>query len=138
MALLVMALILIWLAIGAVVAVWIYRDTVRKFGKAAIDWVVVGLLLSVIGAVLYSYASKQKMLHEKRYPPEAKYEAPKYEFEEKKAISPSVPPSEIPKKETTGEKKTEQIEGLPRCPHCGAAVSVHDWQCPKCGAKLKF
>jgi hypothetical protein len=33
--------------------------------------------------------------------------------------------------------KKAQIEGIPRCPECGAAVSSYDDTCPGCGNKLK-
>lgn len=43
---------------------------------------------------------------------------------------------------TAAEKVAEgkmhvQTEGTPRCPKCNAAISVHDFNCPRCGERLR-
>jgi hypothetical protein len=59
---------------------------------------------------------------------------------------PETPQQEAPltmPEETRPEYRTEQpqvrpkVEGIPRCPKCGAAVSGFDDFCSECGAKLK-
>ncbi|MEM2944387.1 MAG: hypothetical protein QXN93_01685 [Methanomassiliicoccales archaeon] len=139
MALEIIVFAVVWFALGAAIALWIYKDSKEKFGKVAKDWVVAGFFLCIIGALLYSYAAKQRIIRESKYPPEPAYEAPKYEFEEKKAVSPSSQEEVEKEKKPTAEKTpVRQIEGIPRCPHCGAAISAHDWNCPSCGKKLKY
>lgn len=53
-------------------------------------------------------------------------------------------PKSAPQDEQTGPNYgtwaphiKEQIEGIPRCPKCGAAVSASDEFCSECGNKLK-
>ncbi|MDH7509147.1 MAG: hypothetical protein QHH00_07090 [Methanomassiliicoccales archaeon] len=137
MPLIVFAIILIWFAVGAVIALWIFSDSRSKFDEVALDWVIAGFFLSIIGAFLYKYASRQRLIREAKYPPEPRYDAPKYEFEEKKAIQPVVSSKDEEKKKDE-VKHVQQIEGIPRCPHCGAAISTHDWNCPACGKKLRY
>ncbi|MCQ5376054.1 MAG: hypothetical protein NO474_05610 [Methanomassiliicoccales archaeon] len=134
-----LVIILIWFALGAVIALWIFSDSRSKFNEPAPDWVIAGFFLSIIGAALYKYASRQRLIRETKYPPEPRYDAPKYEFEEKKAIQPAVSSGEKEKKNEKEEsKRVQQIEGIPRCPYCGAAISVHDWNCQRCGKNLKY
>ncbi|OPY34553.1 MAG: hypothetical protein A4E32_00282 [Methanomassiliicoccales archaeon PtaU1.Bin124] len=48
------------------------------------------------------------------------------------------PPNEVVKPvEEAPRPKMQQIEGIPRCPNCRAAVSSFDEKCPICGTKLK-
>ncbi|MBC7108537.1 MAG: hypothetical protein H5T41_07105 [Methanomassiliicoccales archaeon] len=139
MPLLAFVIILIWFATGAVIALWIFNDSRSKFNEAALDWVIAGFFLSIIGAILYKYASRQRLIRETKYPPEPRYDAPKYEFEEKKAIQPVVSSDEKEKKNEKDERRhVQQIEGIPRCPYCGAAISIHDWNCPGCGKNLRY
>ena len=49
-----------------------------------------------------------------------------------KAERPAEEPKPEPKK-----KDVKQIDGIPRCPECGAAISSSDKSCKDCGAKLK-
>ena len=104
------------------------------------DWVAVGFLLSIIGAIAYVVAVKAEKKRAYQYPPATKYENPKYDFEGEKQEASSQPaqtPTQQAKAEAKGEEEVRQIRGIPRCRHCGAAISEHDWECPKCGAKLK-
>ena len=127
---LVLILVYIEVLISVLVAAWIYLD-MRNAGKVKPIWPVIGLLLGPIGALLYYVAVKQKREDEFSYPPAPKYEKPEYR---RKATKVESAPEDIPEVE---EKVVESIEGIPRCPHCGAAVSSRDWECAKCGAQLK-
>lgn len=63
--------------------------------------------------------------------PEERSEAAKVE---------NVPPQEErdrPMPEYRQEPARENVEGIPRCPKCGAAVSFTEEFCSECGAKLK-
>jgi uncharacterized membrane protein YeaQ/YmgE (transglycosylase-associated protein family) len=136
-----LVIVLIWLGIGAGIAAWIYTDT--KVRKKAVewDWVAIGFILSIIGAIVYIVAVNAEKKREYQYPPATKYENPKYDFEGEKHEAKSQPTQSQAEQTKTGTKEKaeiRQIEGIPRCRHCGAAISEHDWQCPKCGAKLKF
>jgi hypothetical protein len=57
---------------------------------------------------------------------------------------PAAPKSNAPQDEESGPNYgtwaphiKEQIEGIPRCPKCGAAVSASDEFCSECGNRLK-
>ena len=118
------------LLIGVLVAALIYLD-MRNAGKVEALWVVIGLILGLIGALLYFIAVKQKRKDDFSYPPSPKYEKPEYSRKEEKVEMKVEEVAEVP------DAPKEQIDGIPRCPHCGAAISVHDWECEKCGAQLK-
>jgi hypothetical protein len=125
-------LVYIEVLIGVLVAAWIYLD-MRNAGKVEPIWPVIGLLLGPIGALLYYVVVKQRRGEEFSYPPAPRYEKPEYRRKEERGnVSPPEDvPSDVP------EKVVESIEGIPRCPHCGAAISSRDWECAKCGAQLK-
>lgn len=54
------------------------------------------------------------------------------------AMTPEPPSTQAVIEEKPAPKpKVTQIEGIPRCQECGAAVSSHDEKCPRCDAKLK-
>ena len=48
-----------------------------------------------------------------------------------------TPDGSRPEYRPTAHVLREQVEGIPRCPNCGAAVSAKDELCSECGAKLK-
>jgi uncharacterized membrane protein YeaQ/YmgE (transglycosylase-associated protein family) len=134
-------IIAIWLGIGAVIAAWIYKDTKVRKNAAEWNWVGIGFLLSIIGAIIYIVAANAEKKRGYQYPPATKYENPDYIMEGgKKETEPQATPSAPGQSGTASDDKKEikQIDGLPRCRHCGAAISEHDWQCPKCGTKLKY
>ncbi|HNX47937.1 MAG TPA: hypothetical protein PLC39_05095 [Methanomassiliicoccales archaeon] len=132
--------IIIWLAIGAGIAFYLYR-LMDKEGKVEVIWVVIGFLLSVLGLMAFIGArsmkekDRDKAVDPKSYqPPEYKLkeEAPKEKAPEEKTPVPAPEPTPEPKK-----KEVKQIEGIPRCPECGSAISSSDVRCRDCGAKLK-
>ena len=45
-------------------------------------------------------------------------------------------PSTAAEKVAEGKMHVE-TEGTPRCPKCNAAISIHDFNCPRCGEKLR-
>lgn len=135
---LVLAIILIWFGIGAGIAAWIYADTKARKKEASWKWVGIGFLLSILGGVAYIVAASTEKKRAYEYPPTPKYENPKYDYQGEKHEGAQPAPENRPSTKEEQVKEVKQIEGLPRCRHCGAAVSEHDWQCPKCGAKLKY
>jgi len=116
--------IIAWLLVGVVCALIGYYD-MKKRKQVSVLWIVIVFLLSVVGLVIYVIIGRKPARYE--YPPKTEYPAPEYKFEKK------AEQKEAPKE----DKKVEQIEGIPRCPDCGAAISMHDEKCPKCGRKLK-
>ncbi len=124
-------IVIAWLLVGVVSAVYALMD-MRKNKDLKASWLVITVLLSVVGLVLYIYLVKKKRV-DATYPPKPEYSAPAYKFdktEEKKSTSA----------ESEGGKAkadVKQIEGIPRCPDCGAAISEHDFNCPDCGRKLR-
>jgi len=128
--------IIIWLAIGVGIAFYLYRF-MDKEGKVEIIWLVIGFLLSVLGLMAFIGAramkekDRDKAVDPKSYqPPEYKLkeEEPKEKVKEEKKPEPAPEPK---------KKDVKQIEGIPRCPECGAAISSSDVRCRDCGAKLK-
>ena len=122
--------IIAWLLVGAILAAYAYMD-MRKSRDLKAAWLVIVFLLSLVGFVLYIFLVKNKR-PAPTYPPKPEYSAPAYKFdkvEEKKAAE----------KGEAGAAKPEvkQVDGIPRCPDCGAAISEHDFNCPKCGRKLR-
>jgi hypothetical protein len=126
-------LLIIWFGIGVIVAVHIFLD-MKARKKMEKNWVLIGFLLSVIGFLIYHLRIRIARTHPYQYPPKPQYENPEYRLEEVRNQQPAVERSV--KKEPESAKK-EFVEGLPRCPHCGAAISAHDWDCPHCGAALR-
>ncbi len=119
--------VIAWLLVGVVCASVVYLD-MRKLKRIDVLWVVVVFLFPIIGLILYFLLIRGRS-PPYEYPPKPEYPAPEYKFEKKAEAQPKGAPKE--------EKKMEQVEGIPRCPKCGAAISMHDEKCPKCGQKLK-
>ena len=148
----ILIILLVWLTIGIVIGGWISVDTFRRKVKGA-KWVAIGVLLSVVGLLIYLMIGKKK----KDVQAEHHHAAPEYKFTEPtapappagtgKATSEPAPVASQPVKEPMPEGQRpentwaphikKQLEGTPRCPKCGAAVSSFDEICPDCGAKLK-
>lgn len=127
-------LILAWFIAGAIIAVWMYLD-MKANKRFESLWLLVGLLLSVIGLGVYLARIKMKRRYPYQYPPRPEYENPQYKFKDHYYQREWKEERE----EVEEEPKTdlEQIEGIPRCPHCGAAISSHNWECPHCKKKIK-
>jgi len=96
------------------------------------SWLVIAFLLSVVGLVLYIFLVKKKRV-EATYPPKPEYSAPAYKFEKAEAGKKNGAETEADEVKS----KVKQIEGIPRCPNCGAAISDRDFNCPNCGKKLR-
>jgi predicted membrane channel-forming protein YqfA (hemolysin III family) len=127
----ILIVIIAWFGLGAIIAAFIYMD---MKDRRTIDskWVIVGLLLNLIGLIVYHMSVRVSRRHPFQYPPSPRYEAPSYGMEQS---------GEEPKEQEEVEEESpdvEYIEGIPRCPHCGAAISSRDWECPRCGANLKY
>jgi len=122
--------LLSWFGLGAIIAAFIYLDMKGRKSVSTI-WVVLGFLLNLIGLLIYYLSVRASRRHPYQYPPLPRYDGPMYDFDD-------------PKEETVVEEKEEEtpsiehIEGIPRCPNCGAAISSHEWECPHCGAKLRY
>ncbi|NYT11090.1 MAG: hypothetical protein GKC03_00890 [Methanomassiliicoccales archaeon] len=121
-----------WFGLGAIIAVFIYLDMKSRKSIQNI-WIAVGFLLNVIGLLLYYLSVRVSRRHPYQYPPSPRYENPEYDFGSKKGMQ--EPSTEEKKKEAP---QREFTEGIPRCPHCGAAISAHEWECPRCNANLRF
>ena len=122
--------IIAWLLVGAISADYVYMD-MRKSRDLKAAWLVIAFLLSVVGLVLYIVLVKKKRVEE-TYPPKPTYSAPAYKYDkvEKKSAAEEAEAAH-PK------SNVKQVEGIPRCPDCGAAISDRDFNCPKCGRKLR-
>ncbi|HUV25448.1 MAG TPA: PLD nuclease N-terminal domain-containing protein [Methanomassiliicoccales archaeon] len=120
-----------WFGLGAIIAAFIYLD---MKGRKSIKniWIVVGFLLNVIGLLLYYLSVRVSRRHPYQYPPSPRYGNPDYDFDLKRGMEEA--PVEKKSEETP---KKEFTEGIPRCPHCGAAISAHEWECPRCNANLR-
>jgi hypothetical protein len=167
-------LLLIWLILGAISAAMIYLD-MKNIGKVEVKWIVICLLLSLIGFVLYYIMRERKPVKKpgqgRELPPKPDYGKPEYRFEEAGSVPVSVaetpevnidpepepmvkepvsiaagpvlvaPPTKESKVEPTPVEKPKpkipQIEGIPRCSDCGAAISIHDIKCPNCDKQLR-
>jgi cell division protein FtsN len=168
----ILIILVIWLTIGVVIGGWISVDTFGRKVKGA-KWVAVGVLLSVIGLMIYLW-----MRDKKKSPNRSGHDtAPEYRYQEPSPLEvrpipvaetiakpvpveqrttsvkeplPPVPEPEAPQEaapltmpeESRPEYRNEQplrqkIEGIPRCPKCGVAVSGFDEFCSECGTKLK-
>jgi hypothetical protein len=121
-----------WFILGAISALWIYYDL--KKTEISWPWVLVGFLLSVPGLALYLFMGKKKEPF--IYPPAPNYDKPEYKFEGEKEEPPAAPDPAVESKLHMPEREVEQIEGIPRCSECGAAISKHDMKCPGCGLVL--
>ncbi|MDD1772281.1 MAG: zinc ribbon domain-containing protein [Methanomassiliicoccales archaeon] len=122
----------IWLAIGVAVAVYLYRR-MDKEGKVKFGWLIVGFLLSTLGLTIYFFMLSLKEKRRDKAVDAKSYEAPSYTLKGEEG----APKKERPKEEKPLKKEVKQVEGIPRCPECGAAISSSDERCRDCGAKLK-
>jgi hypothetical protein len=122
-----------WLLIGLAIAVWIFLD-MKKNRDMRVLWPLIGLLLSVIGLVLYYFLIKRKRKAQPVYPPRPEYSKPEYKMDKAAPAKQQTAPGAAP---DTAQRKVDQVEGIPRCPSCGAAISVHDLKCLKCGKQLR-
>jgi hypothetical protein len=102
----------------------------RKNKDLKASWLVIAFLLSVVGLVLYVFLVKSKRV-DATYPPKPVYSAPAYKYDKVEAKKIEA--------DEGGQAKSnvKQIEGIPRCPDCGAAISDRDLNCPNCGRKLR-
>jgi hypothetical protein len=167
-------LLLIWLILGAISAAMIYLD-MKSIGKVEVKWIVICLVLSLIGFILYYVMRGRRPVKKpgqgRELPPKADYGKPEYRFEdvrsepakvaevsqmkfgpepepvEKKTkvvsngpvlVAPPVKESRVePTPVERPKPKVNQIEGIPRCSDCGAAISKHDIKCPNCDKPLR-
>ncbi len=127
----------IWLVIGAVIAVYLYR-LMDKEGKVEVIWVVIGFLLSVLGLMAFIGVRSMKDRDRDKAVDPKSYQPPEYKLKEEEAKpAPNEEKGPEPVPEPKPKKEVKQIEGIPRCPECGAAISSSDVRCRDCGAKLK-
>jgi hypothetical protein len=129
--------IVVWLALGAAIALYLYRH-MDKEGKVEMIWVIIGFLFSVLGLLAFiGMRSMKEKDRDKAVDPKS-YDPPTYKMKaEEDAPKAEKPKVAEPKPEPAPKKEVKQIEGIPRCPSCGAAISHVDRKCPDCGAKLK-
>ena len=161
--------LMVWLIIGVVIGGWISFDTFRRNVKGA-KWVALGVLLSVIGLLIYlKLRDKNDLNRPKQHAgPEYRYIEPAAPEVQPRSVAqtsaeprPAMPhttpepvqpyseprvqedaPRTMPE-EPRPEYRTEppvireQVEGIPRCPKCGVAISSFDEFCSECGAKLR-
>ena len=162
----VLEILLVWLTIGVVIGGWISVDTFRRKVEGA-RWVAAGIFLSVIGLVLYLIVRKMQRhvkhpaFHEapdyrfsETGPPEVQPSpiAPINDVSTPIVIKagpetePNMPPEAAlvampeqtrPEYRSSAPVNQERVEGIPRCPKCGNAVSTHDDLCSECGAKIE-
>ncbi|HVO78152.1 MAG TPA: PLDc N-terminal domain-containing protein [Methanomassiliicoccales archaeon] len=116
-----------WLFVGVLCASIVYVD-MRALKRIDVLWILVVFLIPIIGIIVYFLLVRGRPAPY-AYPPKTEYPTPEYKFGQKAEPQKKDAPSEA--------KKVEQVEGIPRCPDCGAAISMHDEKCPKCGRKLK-
>jgi hypothetical protein len=115
-----------WLVLGLIAALFIFVDQIKHDEKNHV-WPVIGLLLNLLGVLLFYIFVARKRRKAPEYPAKPQYESPSYKYEKKEEA-----PAPAPEK-----KKVQQLEGAPRCENCGAAISAHDLRCPNCGKQLK-
>jgi hypothetical protein len=128
--------ILVWLAIGVAIAVYLYQYMSRE-GKVEASWVLIGLFLSVLGLMAFiGVRSIREKDMDKAVDPRS-YEPPAYKLKGPEGEVQKEETKEEPAPQPKPKKEVKQIEGIPRCPECGAAISSVDERCPDCGAKLK-
>jgi hypothetical protein len=123
-------IVISWLLVGVICAAYAWMD-MRKSKDLKASWLVIAFLLSIVGLVLYIFLVKKKRA-DVTYPPKPEYSAPAYKFDkvEKKSETEAGEGSKA-------KSNVKQIEGIPRCPDCGAAISERDLNCPNCGRKLR-
>jgi hypothetical protein len=129
--------VLVWLGIGAVIAVYLYKH-MDKEGKVEAVWVIIGFLLSVLGLMAFiGVRSMREKDRDKAVDPKS-YDPPEYKIKGPQEEAPKVQePKEQPPSEVKPKKEVKQIRGIPRCPECGAAISSSDERCRDCGFRLK-
>jgi uncharacterized paraquat-inducible protein A len=124
-------IVIAWLMVGAISAAYAWTD-MRKSKDVMASWLVITFLLSVVGLVLYLFLVKNRRVEE-TYPPKPEYTAPAYKFDKVEAEKKNESNAEADEVKSN----VKQIEGIPRCPNCGAAISERDFNCPKCDRKLR-
>jgi hypothetical protein len=128
--------ILVWLAIGAVIALYLYQY-MNKEGKVDAIWVMIGFFLSVLGLMAFIGVRSLREKDRDRAVDPHSYEPPSYKLKGPEGEAKKEEAKEEPAPQPKPKKEVKQIEGIPRCPECGAAISSVDEKCPDCGAKLK-
>jgi predicted RNA-binding Zn-ribbon protein involved in translation (DUF1610 family) len=124
-------IVIAWLLVGAICTAYVWMD-MKKNKDPKASWLVIAFLLCVVGLVLYIFLVKKKRV-DTTYPPKPLYSAPAYKYDKVEADKKSEAESESGK----AKSNVKQIEGIPRCPDCGAAISDRDFNCPNCGRKLR-
>jgi hypothetical protein len=124
-------IVIAWLLVGAICAAYAWMD-MRKNKDLKAPWLVIAFLLCVVGLVLYIFLVKKKRV-DTTYPPKPVYSAPAYKYDKVETEKKSEAESESGK----AKSNVKQIEGIPRCSDCGAAISDRDFNCPNCGKKLR-
>ncbi|MFP4171222.1 MAG: hypothetical protein ACLFUV_09445 [Methanomassiliicoccales archaeon] len=126
-------LLIAWFAVGGVVAVHMHTE-MKARRRMNRPWLAIGFLLNLIGLLVYRLAVKIERRHPYQYPPPPSYENPRYEFRGRE--------EPVYQEEEQVQQRTDPVfrpvEGIPRCNHCGSAISSHDWDCPMCGSGLRY
>jgi zinc-ribbon domain len=151
----ILVVLLVWLTIGVVIGGWISIDTFTRKVKGA-KWVAAGIFLTVIGLALYLWVRDKTVRAGQPAVPTYRYSEPAVPevrpapmtdttVEPAPSMPPATPEQQTPVPEPEGSRPEyrsavpvrEQVEGIPRCPKCDAAVSASDEFCSECGTKLK-
>ncbi|HNU35715.1 MAG TPA: hypothetical protein PKJ15_03885 [Methanomassiliicoccales archaeon] len=128
--------IVVWLVIGAFIAFYLYRH-MDKEGKVEVIWVIIGFFLSVLGLMAFIGVRSMKDKERDKAVDPKSYQPPEYKLKDEEPKERPKEKKPEPAPEPKPKKEVKQIQGIPRCPECGAAISSTDVRCRDCGAKLK-
>jgi len=112
----------IWFIIAILIMIWVYKDAESR-GMSGVLWLVIVLLTSWIGLIIYLVVRKPKVTAPPPYPmaPPPAYGAP--------------PPGYGAPPPAYGAPPQQPAPGM-NCRYCGAPVPPGSMVCPRCGGRL--
>ncbi|MEM3851646.1 MAG: hypothetical protein QXP70_01450 [Methanomassiliicoccales archaeon] len=123
--------ILAWVIIFLPVSVWLWRHAYYRARSRL--WSLATLFGGPAGIALFFLTSSN-------HAPAANSAALQYEIRIPQAVPPVAYETSAADEKTqpaVAESRYMGLTGLPRCPHCGTAVSRFDTKCIRCGQQLR-
>lgn len=115
-----------WIFAATVASAWVYSDAYLECRSRV--WTLLTVILGPLGLIPYLLVSRHGISVSGE-------RLPDYEIRLAPPVEKRTAEHSAPKKEMDAARPFS-LTGLPHCPRCGQAVSLHDARCIRCGNLL--